>query len=443
MEKISSLAAPQKYQPRFRLADNDQDSTTDGAEETRGDEHRGSKHCLVAPIISPLPPFRFVSVPQCTITTSLAFVTQRQIWSEWCWAASLSMIFGAHGYDVPQAQIVKETWGHIVDLPGSPAQVIKDLNKTWTDVNGKQFLPSIPKNRSMTGVTPDDIEDDLLAGHPLMIGTPSHAMVVVSMTYNNFLLGKSLVSIIVADPANGNVRPLYPDEAMRVNFMARVATTPIKSDNRAGSLVPRKEEKTEKNGEQDEPSSVKPEQNNCNYGVFNNQCLLTISSHLKEQKIEGKHGKWTAPISMILQSKGYQVSQAQIADTALKDATGEVPTPDLRKYLNKEFTDDRGQKFRLEIKVLPFDLNYYGSIDALTDEIKDDRPPILVDLWGRAFVAASFLYTPDEETGEKTNLTVVSFAPSKDGCFARFLRKKDLSQITHIITLKIVPVKIN
>ncbi len=52
---------------------------------------------------------------------------QRQ--SEWCWAASISMIFGYYGLDIDQEEIVRATWGQVVNMPGSPDAIAASLNR--------------------------------------------------------------------------------------------------------------------------------------------------------------------------------------------------------------------------------------------------------------------------------------------------------------------------
>jgi hypothetical protein len=90
-------------------------------------------------------PFNAAGIQQCeagidsSILQSVARDINGQHASEWCWAASIEMVFGYYGYRVPQEQIVRETWGGIVNMPGRPDQILTDLNRDWKDTRGKEF----------------------------------------------------------------------------------------------------------------------------------------------------------------------------------------------------------------------------------------------------------------------------------------------------------------
>jgi hypothetical protein len=88
-------------------------------------------------------------VQQCEsgIDSSLAYVTAAAVGGqhlpEWCWAASIEMVFRYYGHRVPQERIVTETWGGIVNLPGQPGQILANLNRKWTDEDGDDFSVTI------------------------------------------------------------------------------------------------------------------------------------------------------------------------------------------------------------------------------------------------------------------------------------------------------------
>src|SRR5690242_14048954 len=75
-------------------------------------------------------PFVPPGVQACTaglrsdVTDITAGAVGGQHQSEWCWAACLEMVFRYYGFHVSQQQIVQETWGTIVNLPGSPQQIM-------------------------------------------------------------------------------------------------------------------------------------------------------------------------------------------------------------------------------------------------------------------------------------------------------------------------------
>src|SRR5271166_5880543 len=54
---------------------------------------------------------------------------------EWCWAASISMVFQFYRHPVSQERIVKETFGQIEDWPAQPATILAALNRNWKDDN--------------------------------------------------------------------------------------------------------------------------------------------------------------------------------------------------------------------------------------------------------------------------------------------------------------------
>ena len=93
--------------------------------------------------------------------------------SEWCWAASIEMVFGYYKHRISQKRIVKETWGSVVNMPGQPAQILANLNRNWKDDDGKSFSSSgdILTANAYTAVI------DLKADRPLIIGALGHATV--------------------------------------------------------------------------------------------------------------------------------------------------------------------------------------------------------------------------------------------------------------------------
>jgi hypothetical protein len=67
-----------------------------------------------------------------------AYDTQQQ--TQWCWAASIEMIFRFYGYNVPQPAIVQQTYGAVTNMPAVTGYVIsQNLNRNWVDQNGKHF----------------------------------------------------------------------------------------------------------------------------------------------------------------------------------------------------------------------------------------------------------------------------------------------------------------
>lgn len=146
-----------------------------------------------------------------------------QTQSEWCWAASMSMIFRYYNHPVAQERIVKETWGQLVNMPGRVDQILSDLNRTWTDDNDEDFT-SVGDAYSANPVT---AAQDLAGDDPLLICSLGHAMVLTALTYIQDPFapgGASVTQAIVRDPwpANGGKRALSVQEWANVSLLARV-----------------------------------------------------------------------------------------------------------------------------------------------------------------------------------------------------------------------------
>jgi hypothetical protein len=168
------------------------------------------------------------AVRNCTVgipSGLLRFVAARQQSSQWCWAACIQMVFRVYGYDLPQALFVQQTWGSIVDMPGSPSQILSALNRTYIDNSGRRFTAvgdSISVNIS-TAI------NDLSNRSPLIIGSLGHATVLTALSYNQSNAGEfQLVGATVRDPwpTRPSRRILTPQEWNNANFAARVRCFP-------------------------------------------------------------------------------------------------------------------------------------------------------------------------------------------------------------------------
>src|SRR6188768_4033636 len=60
--------------------------------------------------------------------------------ANYCWAASIAMIFAKHGHPIAQEKIVAETFGGLVCV-GAPntLTIANDLSRSWIDDNGQPF----------------------------------------------------------------------------------------------------------------------------------------------------------------------------------------------------------------------------------------------------------------------------------------------------------------
>lgn len=158
------------------------------------------------------------------IDSSVAGVTAAAVGgqhrSQWCWAACIEMVFRYYGFRVPQRQIVAETWGAIVDLPGQPYQILHDLNRSWTDLSGRDFSVEGDSYSANAITAAQDLANDM----PLIIGTMGHAMVLTRLDYVRDQYGNGEVRLAtVRDPWPGRgMRTLSPQEWYNVNFAVRI-----------------------------------------------------------------------------------------------------------------------------------------------------------------------------------------------------------------------------
>jgi len=173
-------------------------------------------------------PFAANGVQQCeagidsTILDVTASDTQHA--TQWCWAACIEAVFSYYGHSISQEDIVKETWGGIVNMPGSPGQILGALNHKWTDTDGDEFSA----RGTTIGTNAITAAQDLAADHPLIIGTLGHAMVLTSLIYLRDLAGRGEVTLAeVRDPwpYNPGHRSLSPQEWYSITFAARIRVT--------------------------------------------------------------------------------------------------------------------------------------------------------------------------------------------------------------------------
>jgi hypothetical protein len=167
-------------------------------------------------------PYNQAGVQQCQvgIDSSIIPVMASQQMPEWCWAASISMVFRYYGFTVSQQRIVSETWGGIVNMPGGPDQILEDLNRSWKDDDDNKFTA----NGESYDANPITASQDLAQDMPLIIGSMGHAMVLTSLVYLRDATGRgSVQAAIVRDPWPGRGRRvLTPQEWYAAQFLARI-----------------------------------------------------------------------------------------------------------------------------------------------------------------------------------------------------------------------------
>ena len=86
--------------------------------------------------------------------------------NEWCWAASMSMIFAYYGHSVSQERIVQEAFGSIQNMPGTPPEILAGLNRVWLDDDHHEFEVHGDEISANVVTAAQDLNQD----HPLLIG---------------------------------------------------------------------------------------------------------------------------------------------------------------------------------------------------------------------------------------------------------------------------------
>lgn len=146
---------------------------------------------------------------------------------QWCWAASISMIFAHHGYTVRQEEIVKDGYGVAADLPAPSGQAMTNaLSRAWVDEHDRPFQGKAYASDSLARqyqVSDQKVLAELASGNPLLIGAMGHAVVLVGLRYERSAKGNvRIIGGTVIDPQPGRgVRPLLAGE-MHPTYVAAV-----------------------------------------------------------------------------------------------------------------------------------------------------------------------------------------------------------------------------
>jgi peptidase C39-like protein len=131
--------------------------------------------------------------------------------SNWCWAASLQMIFNYYGINITQEQIVARSYGvesngAIPNSRGDLKIITANLNNQGVDNNGRPYSVRAVFNRGAPD--PAYLIQQLSLHRPVLIGyqcgpTSGHAVVVTACTYIQTTYGPIIQSIQVRDPWPG------------------------------------------------------------------------------------------------------------------------------------------------------------------------------------------------------------------------------------------------
>lgn len=150
---------------------------------------------------------QFAGLPT-TVSVNMSQLEQaimRQQCPEWCWAASISMIFAFYGHPISQAQIVAQTYGAVTCLPAVNNAVIgTDLSRTYVDNLGRKFTSTVtaafdPQN-GYNSLSWAGIANELANDRPLVYCNTHHCEVIYSMTYDGFAANPIVTDVDVIDP---------------------------------------------------------------------------------------------------------------------------------------------------------------------------------------------------------------------------------------------------
>ncbi len=147
---------------------------------------------------------------------TVAAMAQTQRASQWCWAASISMVLRSWGLTVPQEQIVRQHFGATADLGVEGPAIAQLLNRTWHDRTGRAVSVSadaVAISQPRMALAAPELLQDLEDERPAVLVLPRHAVVLVQLEYER-TAGSGEVRLLdaqVLDPAQPQVlRSMQP-----------------------------------------------------------------------------------------------------------------------------------------------------------------------------------------------------------------------------------------
>lgn len=164
-------------------------------------------------------------VDRCVVglsTVTMTRMQQVQQASNWCWAASISMLLRRYGVEVPQRTIVQAHLGKMENVRITVDDMARLVDRRWTDAQGRSLVASVkplPGWRMRLGVIAPEVLEDLAQQKPVILAAERHALLLVQVVYDRVVGegGKGdqieLVRAVVLDPASpGGVRSLRAGE---------------------------------------------------------------------------------------------------------------------------------------------------------------------------------------------------------------------------------------
>jgi Papain-like cysteine protease AvrRpt2 len=158
--------------------------------------------------------------------TQIQAMAATQEKSQWCWAASIAMLFARYGHALSQEHIVRQYFGHVADRPVAAEAITQLLTRPWKDGEGRSFEASASVSLAQREPKSayDAMVNELASQRPLLIGVAGHAMVLVGIDFDRLPDGGGvrITGGKVIDPMPGRgVRRLFGYEA-RPTYLASV-----------------------------------------------------------------------------------------------------------------------------------------------------------------------------------------------------------------------------
>ncbi len=159
--------------------------------------------CLLSAIALAQQPI-YVGIP----SDDFNYYASSQRNSNWCWAASIQMVFNYYGINISQEQIVARSYGtdpsgSLPNWTGSFEVISANLNNWNVDNSGRQY--QVTSYLNWGAPTPSYLVDELTNQRPVLIGYASgpnsgHAVVITALSYYPSPYGPQIQSIVVRDP---------------------------------------------------------------------------------------------------------------------------------------------------------------------------------------------------------------------------------------------------
>lgn len=130
---------------------------------------------------------------------------QYQQCAEWCWAASISMVFRFFGHPLDQKRIVIENYGTLVcAASGTAARIAANLNRPWMGDDGRPFksvlTAAYDSQAHVMAINNSVIVNEIVNQRPVLYCNTHHAMVIMAVDYRPSQAGPLIDRIAVMDP---------------------------------------------------------------------------------------------------------------------------------------------------------------------------------------------------------------------------------------------------